>query len=356
MDAALLARIEQVCCLGLDGQVFIPALLRELHALVPSSNNVFHWVNERQQVINVFSEIPPGVLPRYLSEFLNKREREAFPGVSELVARYSGAFTMEEIAYENYYQSAFYNEIMRPADYRYLAAVVIREQNRALGMIVLHRGHKDRPFQDKEKNLLESLIPFIAHGMNNAVPVHYPLVEHPDSGLMILDQKKRVHYVSPRARYLLFLSQHPQVVPDSVKDTGLTIPLELISVIDRLQAIYHHSPMSTPPVWRHKNPWGGFIFRAHWLDPVNGPDTGMIGVTIQHQEPAPLKVMRLAKKLGLTPKQVQVCSLLTAGQAYPKIGERLHVSTHTVTDHVRKLFEKLEVFNRSELVTKILSA
>ena len=127
MNAALLARIEQVCCLGLEGQIFVPALLRELHALVPSSNNVFHWVDGRLQVVNVFSEMPPCVLPRYLQEFLNKREREAFPGVSELVACRSGAFTIEEIAYEHYYQSAFYNEILRPAGYYHMVAVVIRE-------------------------------------------------------------------------------------------------------------------------------------------------------------------------------------------------------------------------------------
>ena len=356
MNATSLARIEQVCCLGLDGQVFVPALLRELHTLVPSINNVFHWVNGRQQVVNVFSEMPPGVLPRYLQEFLNKREREAFPGVSELVARYSGVFTMEEIAYEHYYQSAFYNEILSPAGYHHVVAVVIREQSHPLGLLVLHRGRKDKPFQDKEKILLESLIPFIAHGMGNAIPIRYPLVEHPESGLMILDRQKRLHYISQRARHLLFLSRYPQIVPDSVKDSDLTIPPELNAVVDRLQAIYRNSPAYTPPVWRHQNPWGGFIFRAQWLDPVNGSYSGMIGITIQHQEPAPLKVMRLAKQLGLTPKQVQVCSLLIAGQAYQKIGERLHVSTHTVTDHVRKLFVKLEVSNRSDLVTKILSA
>ena len=191
--------------------------------------------------------------------------------------------------------------------------------------------------------------------MNNVMPVQYPLVEHPESGLMILDRQKRVQHISQRARHLLFLCAHPQITPDSVMDAGLAIPPELEFLVDRLRAIYQNSPTHAPPVWRHQNPWGGFIFRAHLLDAVRGPDTGEVGITIQYQEPLPLKVMRLAKRLTLTPKQVQVCALLSAGYSYQKIAERQQVSTHTVTDHVRKLFAKLAVTNRSELAAKFLS-
>ena len=188
MNNTLVARIEQVCCLGLDGQVFIPALLRELHACIPCSNYVFHWVDEHLRVANVFSEEQPEMLPRYVGEFLNKREREreAFPGVSQLVAQHPGAFTMQEVAYDSYQRSAFYNEILRPAGYHQMLALAIHEHGRSLGLLVSLRGAKDAAYQSKEKSLLEHLAPFIAHGMHNATPVNYPLVEHPESGFAVL--------------------------------------------------------------------------------------------------------------------------------------------------------------------------
>jgi len=356
MNTASVARIEQICCLGLAGQVFIPALLGELHACIPSSNNMFHWVDENLRVVNTFSEMPPQKLPLYVSEFLNKREREAYPGISELAARQSGAFTIQEVAYDNYNQSSFYNEIVRPAGFQHMAAVPIHNHGKSLGLLVLGRGAKDAAYQGQDKTLLDRLAPFIAHGMHNASPVQHPLVEHPDSGLIVLDREKRVQLVSQRARHLLFLCNNPQITSGSAKGAGLAIPPELGFVVDRLKAIYRNSPVHAPPVWQHQNPWGGFIFRAHWLDAVNGPDTGEIGVTIQYQEPLALKVMRLSKKLALSPKQVQVCALLCAGYSYQKIAEHQQVSNHTVTDHVRKLFAKLAVTNRGELVAKLLAA
>ena len=37
------ARFRQLCCLGLDREAVIPELLRELHALIPSFSNTFHF-------------------------------------------------------------------------------------------------------------------------------------------------------------------------------------------------------------------------------------------------------------------------------------------------------------------------
>ena len=257
MNNASVARIEQICCLGLAGQVFIPALLGELHACIPSSNNMFHWVDENLSVVNTFSEVPPQKLPLYVSEFLNKREREALPGVSELAARQTGAFTMQEIAYDTFYQSALYNEIVRPAGFHHIAAVPIREYGQPLGLLVLCRGAKDAAYQGQDKTLLDSLATFIAHGMNNASPVQYQLVEHPDSGMIILDREKRVQLVTQRARHLLFLCTNPQITSGSAKGAGLAIPPELGLVVDRLKAIYRSSNVHTPPVWQHQNPWRG---------------------------------------------------------------------------------------------------
>ena len=356
MNTASVARIEQICCLGLTGQVFIPALLGELHACIPSSNNMFHWVDENLRVVNTCSERPPELLPLYLNEFLNKRECEAFPGTSEMLARRKGAYDMRDVAYENYYRSTIYNELSRPAGFHHLIAVPIRENGQALGLLALGRGIRDAEFQEQDKTLLDRLAPFVAHGLHNATPVQHQLVEHPESGLIILDREKRVQLVSQRARHLLFLCNNPQITSDSAKGAGLAIPPELGFVVDRLKAIYRSSTVHAPPVWQHQNPWGGFIFRAHWLDAINGPDTGEIGVTIQYQEPLALKAMRLSKKLALSPKQVQVCALLCAGYSYQKIAQHQQVSYHTVTDHVRKLFAKLAVTNRGELVAKLLAA
>ena len=83
-----IAGIRRLCCLGLGGQVAIPALLGELHALIPSNNNFFLWAGPNQEVVNFYGEgdILQSV-PLYFSEFLDKREQDVVFTFSEVTRR-----------------------------------------------------------------------------------------------------------------------------------------------------------------------------------------------------------------------------------------------------------------------------
>ena len=52
----------------------------------------------------------------------------------------------------------------------------------------------------------------------------------------------------------------------------------------------------------------------------------------------------------LTPRELEVVRLLAAGEGIASIGERLHLSTHTVLNYVRNAREKLYAPNRLALV------
>ena len=47
--------------------------------------------------------------------------------------------------------------------------------------------------------------------------------------------------------------------------------------------------------------------------------------------------------------QKKVCALLMQNLSQPQIAERLEISTHTVVDHVRKIYLKLDVHSVEEL-------
>jgi len=54
----------------------------------------------------------------------------------------------------------------------------------------------------------------------------------------------------------------------------------------------------------------------------------------------------------LTPRETDVVRLLACGLSYAEIGERLGVSTHTVTSHIRNAYRKLEVHNAASAVMR----
>jgi DNA-binding NarL/FixJ family response regulator len=53
----------------------------------------------------------------------------------------------------------------------------------------------------------------------------------------------------------------------------------------------------------------------------------------------------------LTPREVQVLQLLVKGLANKQIGDALNITEHTVKDHLKSVFGKLQVEDRTEAVT-----
>ena len=50
------ARIRQLCCLGLPGELLIGALLPAIRELVPSDSAAFFWVDSRGEMQNLYAE------------------------------------------------------------------------------------------------------------------------------------------------------------------------------------------------------------------------------------------------------------------------------------------------------------
>lgn len=88
-DKKALASIRRLSCLGLGSQIAVPAILRELHALIPSHSNQFYWAGPNQELVNLYdeSDLLLPFIPFYLEEFHNKREREVVFTFTETLRR-----------------------------------------------------------------------------------------------------------------------------------------------------------------------------------------------------------------------------------------------------------------------------
>lgn len=186
-----IAAMRRLCCLGLGGEIAMPAPLGELHALIPSTNNQFMWAGSGQELTNFYGE---GDLlqsmPLYFSEFHNRRERDviwSFPEVmrrnrkSEVMTYYEGFLKVDRRTYE---QHDFYNVILRPHGIDFMLHRKLAEHGRGLGMLHVSRQHGEPDFTDRDRTLLEWIAPFAAHALAPGRPGEQ-LVESNDRGLII---------------------------------------------------------------------------------------------------------------------------------------------------------------------------
>nr|HMU06056.1 LuxR C-terminal-related transcriptional regulator [Saprospiraceae bacterium] len=59
------------------------------------------------------------------------------------------------------------------------------------------------------------------------------------------------------------------------------------------------------------------------------------------------------QELPLTTREMELLLLLAKGMLYKEIGEYLSITTGTVKQHIHKIYEKLQVTNKTEAINKL---
>jgi DNA-binding CsgD family transcriptional regulator len=357
--SAAIAHIRQLCCLGLGGEAIMPALLRDLHDLVPCDSAGFFWVDEHYEMSNLCAEkmLASDLMRLYFSRFYHKAEQSFQTGFRERVR--TGAPVEVTNFDESFYASDYYNLIWRYLDVHRALYAVIRERGHPLGQLSLYRTSKDPPFTPPERDRLGSVIHYIAHGLS-AAPTRTEdwkgLIQDTEqaSGLIILDRNGKLVQTSTEGRRLLFLAAYPRISPATIGSGMDDVPLTLASLCTNLGRVFR-GETAPPPALHMHNAWGRFVFRAYCMgDDPNATDA-LIGITVQHQESSPLTLMRAMKTEHLSAKQKEVILLLARGHSHQEIAREMNVSLNTANYHMKQVYDKLDAHDRGEVLQKLLA-
>jgi DNA-binding CsgD family transcriptional regulator len=342
--------------LGLAGEQFIPGLLEALHGIIPSSRNLFDWTDSQGNLIRYYFEGPidAQIARLYFEEFHNRREAEVMPAFRDGVTGRVVVRSAAELNNAVFFRSALYNEIWRPQRlHSRLEAVVHSTFGTPLGSLVLYRERRDRAFTAEEEKLLGLLVPYIARGLETAAsspPPNY-VSRRSRRASLTLSSAGELIYASEEAHKLLLLS-HGGISPESVSKRPEVAQFPslrlLVEQINRNQGVSHRRVSVTVD-----NAWGRFLLEGEPLLSAGGSAGVAIHVGVEHQEPTPIAWRRALDLLPLTVVQKEVCALLRIGYTRPQISVALSIAPNTVTDHIRKIYNKLDVHSVSELCGRL---
>ncbi len=85
---------------------------------------------------------------------------------------------------------------------------------------------------------------------------------------------------------------------------------------------------------------------------LGAPRSGEVAIFIQRAHPT-LVAPLLLKAYGLTPREQEVTQLILRGATTIQAAERLTISPHTISDHLKAIFEKTGARTRGELSAKL---
>ena len=342
---------------GLNAEVFIPAALEALHRIVPSYRNLFDWTDAQGNLIRYYFEGPIDhrIAGLYFEEFYNQREGEVMPEFRRSINGRALIRSAEELDRPEFFRSALYNEIWRPQGlHTRIEAIVKDAAGHPLGSLVLYRAPGDPDFRREDEQLLAQATTYIARGLQaglqapalndfaNATRYRASLNLGPRGELM---------HLSADALKLLLLA-HGGVTPESVTRSPRREDFGTLNLLWQ-----HHERgrgMSREALsLTIENAWGRFIFDSDTLSPLDAGEHPMTHVGIQHLEPRVVAVRRSLDGLPLSPAQREVCALVRQGHTLGEISGVLSVAPSTVTDHLRKIYAKLDVHSVSELASRL---
>lgn len=338
MLAPEIAFLRQLCRLEIPGTLLASVLFQELKNVIPCDAMTLFWQEPASPATHFFHESDTEVnCGSTEAQFLG---RMCFAANPELCAVFSAGHPMlgqiadlfpgvQEVAEQNFQT----------------LAVGLPDKGKRTGAILLHRSFL-KPFATMEKALLVRLAPILSSSLCVNTEPPQLITNENNAGILLLDRSRKIQYSCCRGRKLIQLAQAPF---HPARRTACDDDLD-----GWLRRNFGSESFVHPANFVFQNGWGSFEFFLHQLSDSEIQSDQLTAVAVHRQEPLVLSVLRGCKKLALTEKQIEIALQLIKGLSYDAVAAKLGIRATTVVDHVRKIYEKTGVGNRSELVTALL--
>ena len=354
------AAIQHLCSQGFDSPLMMPRLLSLLHGYIPSFANVFFWFDEKGRIRDIYDENPESyaVLPTFLEEHYNKKEREVWCGI-ETSAMYHSAHNIDQlwtVDRKTLYMHDFYNDFLRQIGNHWGLHKPIWVNDKAKGLLLLKRTADDDNFSNEDTLKLERISVHIEHAFSlQKYKTESFGKKAIEKGVLIVDTLGKVQNYTNKAERIMMLSQGEQNFNTYSQYTFSTLPPKLMALMKRLHSINSNDD-ALPSTEIIKNQWGKFKFSMYPLKANSGDGSNCLYMLqIEHFKPLHIMLFDRVSQYELTNRQSQICMNIGLGKSYSNIAVNLGIMESTVISHKKEIFRKLGVFDRHELSEKVLS-
>jgi len=252
-------------------------------------------------------------------------------------------------------ESKYYQDHFRFLRVFYETGIYLRSKGRIIGFISLNRSSRQRPFLARELQLAEGLADHLAKVLNlhlarerelQKLEVLQVSGEHLNCGILTLNRCFEPLYQNGRARQLLArLGQEA--------NAGNAGPGLLERIRRGLDGVVGGDTLHLPITLSHQEKYT-----------ITASKLGEAGEALQ--TPAYLVEIRelgsawnldaetLRQRYDLSVREVEIVGLIAQGFSNKEMADKLCISPWTVITHVKNIFAKMQVHNRTSAVQKAL--
>jgi DNA-binding CsgD family transcriptional regulator len=343
-----MARLRQIACLHLAPGLFVKSYLDALRELVEYDGAAFFWLGEHGNITNfLVDRLPAEVCQYHDITDLVMRPLEAGDHPRQGRSRVASSVIRGGEGGDG-----FFRDLIRVNRARYVLQADLIDKGQRLGRLCLFRTDASGPFKAREMSDLLTAAAYASKallrpGVPDDAPHTYSSGICFSEDVIVAERDGQIRYCSERARSALLLSTGLQLTPQRIAECELEARKLLARVISA------ESEQERGEGAALQTLWGRFLLRVHQLRPVAAHHHGAWAITVRHLKPDLLGVLANMAELRLSPKQWQVASLVVAGNSNKQIASLLELSTNTVCYHLKQVFAKLDVHDRTSLAAKL---
>ena len=332
---------------GLDVAAFQTGALRRLRSMITIDAAFFATVDpETLLFTSAISEEP---LVEVASLFLdNEFGRDDVNKFASLARGADPVSSLDVATRGDRAHSARSREVMAPLGLGDELRVALTSRGQCWGVLCLHRAAAAAGFDDDEIALVRHIAPLLAEGIRRGVSIAAVSRDdlEPPSGAGVIVLGADLSVVSINAPAERWLDDIEGGWP-----SNFDVPVPVIAAAARVIAPDLERPIE-PAVVRLPRKRGGWI--SVQASHLRGQDQDQIVVLLQPATTQEVSSMILAAH-GLTPAQDRVAALVLQGRSTAEIIAALHITTNTLQEHLRAVFDRFGVGSRRELVAVLMA-
>jgi DNA-binding CsgD family transcriptional regulator len=341
-------QIADACSRSLDVGTFKDRVLRTLRRAVPVDAAFFATTDPDTLLMTGGSADPVlwAAQDQLLRNELEGSDVNTFVGLAQARSPVSSLFAATGGAMAS---SPRFTDILEPLHLGDELRLALISRRVCWGYLCLHREIGARPFSAQEAAFLVTLAPLVAEGLRAAVTTPRAgdvVIGGP--GVILLGPELELAGADDAARAWL------EEMWTDERCGGDELPVAVLAVATRLQAAARPGAAAgLAAVARLRSRSGTWLgLRASWL---SGPGIGSAIAVVLEPPPAPQLMPLLARAHGLTAREGQLVRLLIRGLPTSELANQLHISEHTVQDHMKSIFDKVGVRSRRELLVAMMA-
>ncbi len=340
----------------------IGELLRHLEGIFKTGNSNFFFGRHLSHELNLDRVITRNIDDRFIRQFREYYHRlDPFirvlplPGTTVLA-------TDQVISFKDLIRSEYYNDFLRPQAIHFQMSIFLEGKGRLLGILSLFRPKNATHFSSLDRAKAELMAPYLA-GALEKVMISHKMIERksfidsivsclPYKGVMVMDtsfdpvyqDENAIRIMSKLNRTGKFGRASPEPLPREIylrcKDL-----LSSARKGETLEPCQHHIDLVLPGE-RHKVSIQLRLITRRGQSPL-------LLLCLNPREDL-ARFFERSNEHGLTGREIEVVSLLSKGHTNKQIGKELFISEYTVENHLRSIYRKMGVKNRTSLVHRLI--